>query len=263
MVCPPLTPYPTHSPCRGEELASLETLTLMSAELAARNQDQATGQVELLYHQLSTDEEEEEEEEEDTSTLLESHSSPEPPPDPPPPPAPRRSTLKAPKRTGVATSTEGGGGGEGPPVKELAAVAEGAVAGVSERALVKTAVVTGEESVSEGSEEDCEVRGIIASASLRSLSSLFGQPDAYFEQEIARGVGLEQLTRLSRATSARVVVHHLHVNPSAVEEVLSHCHQQHSDHPLPTHTNSALQYVCVHVCVCVCVCVCRAAFRGG
>lgn len=72
------------------------------------------------------------------------------------------------------------------------------------------------------SSEDLEARGRIVSASVTSLSSQFGQSAAALENDIARSVGLEQLTRLSRATSARVVVDSLQVDPSAVNTIMAH-----------------------------------------
>ena len=64
-------------------------------------------------------------------------------------------------------------------------------------------------------------RGRIASASLRDLLSQFGVSS---EEEIARTMGVEQLTRLGRATSARVVVDTLHLDPAAVDRILAHKH---------------------------------------
>ena len=68
-------------------------------------------------------------------------------------------------------------------------------------------------------------RGRIASASLRDLLSQFGVSS---EEEIARTMGVEQLTRLGRATSARVVVDTLDLDPAAVDKILAHTHR-----PLP------------------------------
>lgn len=72
------------------------------------------------------------------------------------------------------------------------------------------------------STEDLEARGRIVSASMTSLSTQFGQSPEALETDIAKSVGLEQLTRLSRATRARVVVDSLQVDPSAVNIIMAH-----------------------------------------
>ena len=69
--------------------------------------------------------------------------------------------------------------------------------------------------------EELEGKGRIVSASVTSLSSLFGeQSAASLEEDIARNVGLEQLTRLSRATCVRVVVGNLQVEPTALRSII-------------------------------------------
>lgn len=74
----------------------------------------------------------------------------------------------------------------------------------------------------DGSSIEEQAKGRIVSASVASLDSLFGGQSAVsLETEIARDVGLEQLTRLSRATCVRVVVGHLQVDPIAVGTVMA------------------------------------------
>ena len=92
----------------------------------------------------------------------------------------------------------------------------------------------------ENTSDKQESQGVIESASLRSLSSLFGQTEASIEQEISRTVGLEQLTRLSRATSVRVLVHNLSLDPSAVDTIITHNQQHHKTRHL-SNASSALR----------------------
>ncbi len=86
----------------------------------------------------------------------------------------------------------------------------------------------GEESGSSDQEECAPAeqiqmkRGRIASASLRDLLAQFGQSEVPSEQEMSRTMGVEQLTRLGRATSARVIVDTLHLEPVALEKIISH-----------------------------------------
>ena len=85
------------------------------------------------------------------------------------------------------------------------------------------------EGTSESSDEEEDLpsdqiemkRGRIASASLRDLVSGFGECGVPSEEEIARSMGVEQLTRLGRATSARVVVDTLQLDPTALDKILS------------------------------------------
>ena len=72
----------------------------------------------------------------------------------------------------------------------------------------------------DGDTDDHEVRGRVTAVT--SLSSLFGQSAVAQECEIAKSVGLEQLTRLARASSVRVLVGGLHIHPSATPLILQH-----------------------------------------
>lgn len=96
-----------------------------------------------------------------------------------------------------------------------------------------TAKAMGNEAPPTVSSEDVEAKGRIISASVTSLSSLFGQTTQSLENDIAQSVGLEQLTRLSRATCARVVVESLHIDPTATDTIIAHNNKQ------PTHPSSA------------------------
>ena len=54
---------------------------------------------------------------------------------------------------------------------------------------------------------------------LKTLSSVFGRTD---EADITNSIGVEQLTRLARATSGRITVDNLHIDSVAVNKIISH-----------------------------------------
>lgn len=197
---------------------------MISAELAAKDHGEVNNTVNLLYNQLSSDDDDDD----DTSIgspSKEESNSPDPylyhtdkshhttTADNPPPVTSHVTTdnitFRVPSEKAVLSKTE-----------------DTSVDAAGKRLGAESGKNDATSCSEDDSSDDHEVRGRIASASMRSLTSLFGQTEEFLEQEIAKSVGLEQLTRLARATSARVVVDSLSLDPTAIDKIITHNHKQ-------------------------------------
>ena len=108
-----------------------------------------------------------------------------------------------------------------------------------------------DEADSAGSSDKKEV---VHSEGLAALPSVFGScVHGSLESDILNAVGLEQLTRLARATSVRIVVTTLDLDLTAVDKIINRIHakQVRISRKLSQSTpkiSSSLRYVCVVTC---------------